>query len=148
MRSDELFAIVAAIGLLFGEQIVDAVKGKLPSPAPVTPVSVPDAQAQAAVAPVVAILKGHPSKATYAAYWSEFGDVIQKRPNEFKSVGDVVAQHRVASELFFDLDPTPVPGLANAMEQAIRGLVGEDDKSLAPADAVRVTNALTWACSQ
>lgn len=148
MKASEIVVIPIALWLLFGSDILAIVDRVKPTPAPTVPVTLPDAQAQAAVAPVVAILKGHPSRQDYAGYWASMGKLIQQRPNDFKSVGDIVAQHRVASELFYDLDPQPVPGLANAMETAIRGLVGEDDRAITQAEALRVTGALTWACSQ
>ena len=148
MRQNELLAIVAAIGLLFGEQIVAAVKGGV-APAPVTPVAVPDAQAQAAVAPVTAALAGKPeAKAKFAAYFTTLAKAIQLAPEHFATVGDLQEHQQLAGALYVQQIPGGVPGLGEAVAAAYKSLLGDDNKALSPAEAARAANALAWACSQ
>lgn len=143
---------VIAIGLiaaaLFWPQL-EGLLGKVPGGArPNTPVvAPPDAAAQEAVAPVKQLLEKQPSRAAYRAYFRDFSEVIEKRPQAFATVGDVIAQHTEASKLFFDVDQQPpVDGLAKAIDGAIKGLLGNEDKAITPADATRLTRALEWSC--
>lgn len=147
MKASDLVAIAVIAAGLFWPQLKEKLPFPVPGPAPAPSpnVVVPDAAAQAAVAPVQTLLKGHPSRAVFAAYFAEFGDLIQKRPADFKTVGDLVKQHEIASDLFFDLDPNLVPGLSGAVETSLKALLGEEDKAVDQASALRATRALQWA---
>lgn len=148
MKASDLVAIAVIAAGLFWPQLKEKLPFPIPGPAPAPSpnVVVPDAAAQAAVAPVQTLLKGHPSRAVFAAYFDEFGDLIQKRPAEFKTVGDLVKQHEIASDLFFDLDPNLVPGLSGAVEAAMKSLLGEEDKAISTDQALRAVRALQWSC--
>lgn len=147
MKASDLVAIAVIAAGLFWPQLKEKLPFPIPGPAPAPSpnVVVPDAAAQAAVAPVQAVLKTHPNRAVYAAYFAEFGDLIQKRPAEFKTCGDLVKQHEIASDLFFDLDPNVVPGLSAAVDGAIKALLGDDDKAIDQAAALRAVRSLQWA---
>lgn len=147
MRQNELLAIVAAIGLLFGQQIFALVKGVQPGPSPNVPVvTEPDADARLAVDPVKLLLANEPTRGVWREYWREFGDLIRLRPDGFKTVGDLIRQHELASELFYDLYPNKVGGLSAATDAAIKAMLGDEDKAITTAQATRFTDAMTWAC--
>lgn len=147
MKASDLVAIAVIAAGLFWPQLKERLPLTLPGPAPAPSpnVVVPDAAAQAAVVPVQSLLKGHPARAAYAAYFAEFGDLIQKRPADFKTVGDIIKQHEIASDLFFDLDPNLVPGLSAAVDGAIKAMLGDDDKAIDQAAALRAVRAIQWA---
>jgi hypothetical protein len=149
MNQNYVAIAVIAAGL-FWPQIKERLPDNIFPPAgPSAPsVATPDATAQAAVAPVAAALNGRPERAKFAGYFIEFGELIQKRPGDFKTVGDVIRQHEVASDVFADLNPGGATGLAAAVEQSMKVLLGDDDKAIDTASAVRAMNALAWACSQ
>lgn len=141
-----------AIGVILLGAFWPNVKDKLPWPVPGTApqpgpvVAPPDVAAQQAVAQVQTLLKTASNRAEWAAYFADFADVIQKRPAEFKTVGDVIKQHELANDLLFDMDPVvPVAGLSVAMDGAIKALLGDDDKAVDQASALRAVRALQWA---
>lgn len=148
IKGTDILAGLILVVALYGQQVKDKlpwlVPGTAPQPSPV--VAPPDAAAQQAVAQVQTLLKTTSNRAEWAAYFADFADVIQKRPNEFKTVGDVIKQHELANDLLFDMDPVvPVTGLAVAMDGAIKALLGDDDKAVDQAAALRATRALQWA---
>lgn len=149
MKSNELFAIVAAAALIFWPQIKGYIPGGVqPGPAP-APVAVPDATAQAAVAPVSAVLKGNAdAKAKFGAYFTMLAKAIQVAPDHFKTVGDLQAHQQLAGSLYMQQVPGGVSGLGEAVAASYKTLLGDDNKALPQADALRAVNALAWACNQ
>lgn len=146
MKASDLVAIAVIAAGLFWPQLKEKLPFPVPGPVPGPVVVVPDADAQKAVAQVQTLLKAAPNRAEWAAYFADFADVIQKRPAEFKTVGDVIKQHELANDLLFDMDPVvPVTGLAVAMDGAIKALLGDDDKAVDQAAALRAVRALQWA---
>lgn len=145
----KLVGIGIIVAALFWPQLKGLVPGVKPAPGPNVPVvTEPDADARLAVEPVKLLLANQPTRGVWREYWLEFGDTVRLRPEGFKSVGDIIKQHEIASDLYYDLYPNKVGGLTAATEQAIKGLLGDDDKAITQAQAERFTNAMAWACGQ
>lgn len=146
-------ANLAAIALLAAALFWPQLKAHLPlervwpRPTPAVPaVPAPDAEALKAVANVQGALKENPLRGKFAAYFRTFATVIEQHPDDFRTVGQLIAQHRVASSAFIKLEPGGVAQLNVHVDAAIKAMLGDEDKSIDQAAALRAVRALAWAC--
>ena len=151
MKSNELLAIVAAIGLLFGQQIIDAVKGVKPAPAAPT-VSVPSATDQEIVSPVKTAAAASTQRDKFANYFAVWSKIIEQNPSSFATVSAINTHNTTASKAFIEAEPgggvdALGPAIAVAMQRLLGGdAAGVQDRPITKDEALRVTRALEWAC--
>jgi hypothetical protein len=152
VKQHELVAVVLAIGLLFGEQIVDAVKGKLPSPAPVVVPVTPSPTDQEIVGPVKLAAAASTQRDKFANYFAVWSKIIEQNPGQFATVSAMNTHNAKASKAFIDAEPGGGvdelgPAIAVAMQRLLGGdAAGVQDRPITKDEALRVTRALEWAC--